>query len=83
MALTSIDINHFVQPFKKSNIFKGVFASDRLPSKFTLPAAFVINLSTHNSRGTHWVALYIKKTDTVNILTVSDSHQWRSTYYYL
>lgn len=61
MALTTIDISTFVNPFKRSNIFKGVFGSDCLPTKFTLPAAFVINLSTHDSRGSHWVALYIEK----------------------
>lgn len=61
MALTTLDIYKFIEPFKRSNIFKRVFPSDCLPSKFSLPAAFVINLAEHTSRGTHWVALYIQK----------------------
>lgn len=36
-----------------------VVASDRLPTKFSLPAGFIINLSPSNHPGTHWVALYI------------------------
>lgn len=30
-----------------------------LPNRFSLPAAFVVNLSPHGSRGSHWIALHI------------------------
>lgn len=59
MALSTLDIIDLIEPFKTSSIFKGVFPCDELPKYFTLPATFVINLSKHNSRGTHWVGLYI------------------------
>lgn len=62
MALTSVDIATFIEPFnKKPYIFKGVFACDNLPKSFTLPAAFVINLSRHDSRGSHWIGLFISE----------------------
>lgn len=59
MALTTVDINHLIEPFEKLGIFKGVFACDNLPNFITLPAAFVINLSKKNSNGSHWVGLFI------------------------
>lgn len=34
---------------------------DQLPSQFSLPAGFVINLSPGNHSGTHWVAIYINE----------------------
>lgn len=61
MALTNIDIKNILQPFQIHGIFKGVFPCDSLPSTFSLPAAFIINLSEHNSRGSHWVGLFIKR----------------------
>lgn len=61
MALTTLDILQIIDPFQKSGIFKGVFPSDMLPKKFSLPAAFIINLSHHDSKGSHWVGLYINK----------------------
>lgn len=48
-----------IDPFQKSGIFKGVFACDQLPHNFTLPAAFVVNLSNHSSRGSHWIGIFI------------------------
>lgn len=59
MALTNIDIRNMIEPFQIFGIFKGVFPCDTLPTQFTLPAAFVINLSGHDSRGSHWVGLFI------------------------
>lgn len=59
MALTSMDIIHIINPFRIGNIFKGVFACDTLPRNFSLPAAFIINLSKHDSVGSHWVGLFI------------------------
>lgn len=59
MALTNLDITNIIDPFQKNGIFKGVFASDNLPKTFSLPAAFVVNLSHHNTIGSHWIGLYI------------------------
>lgn len=39
------------------NIF--VVPSDLLPASFKLPAGFIINMSTSDEPGTHWVALTI------------------------
>lgn len=60
--MDTISIRQFVNPYQRRNIFKGVFACDCLPHSFELPAAFVINLSTHDEPGSHWVALYISET---------------------
>lgn len=59
--MDTVELYRTLIPFQKRNIFKGVFACDALPSKFTLPAAFVINLSPKADKGTHWVAVYIDK----------------------
>jgi len=48
-------------PHQSNNVFKGVYPCDRLPNTFTLPAAFVVNLSKHDEPGSHWVSLYINK----------------------
>lgn len=61
MALTTLDIRNMIEPFQRLGIFKGVFPCDGLPEKFSLPAGFIINLSKHDSRGSHWVALYIDR----------------------
>lgn len=61
MALTTLDLLEMLDPFRKNGVFKGVFPCDRLPEKFTLPAAFIINLSDHTSRGSHWVGLFINR----------------------
>ena len=57
--MDTISIRSYIRQYQKNNIFKGVFPCDSLPHNFSLPAAFVINLSPHNEPGTHWVALYI------------------------
>lgn len=57
--MDTIAISSFLANYQKKNIFKGVFACDTLPTRFTLPAAFVINLSPCDEAGSHWVALYI------------------------
>lgn len=61
MALTTIDIRNMIEPFQINGIFKGVYPCDLLPKRFSLPAAFIINLSSHKTRGSHWVALYIDR----------------------
>lgn len=64
--MNTVELYRVLLPFQKRNIFKGVFASDALPSKFTLPAAFVINLSPKTEKGTHWIGLYIKPNGTAH-----------------
>lgn len=55
---TSAIIN-VIKPYQNCKIFKGVFPCDSLPSQFSLPAIFVINLSPHTEAGSHWVTVYI------------------------
>lgn len=59
--MDTISIREYIRPHQRRNIFKGVFACDSLPNSFTLPAAFVINLSQPDEPGTHWVAIYISE----------------------
>lgn len=59
--MDTVELNNILLPFQKDNIFKGVYACDELPSKFTLPAAFVINQSPKSNKGTHWVGLFINE----------------------
>lgn len=59
--MDTISIREYIRPYQRQNIFKGVFPCDSLPTNFSLPAVFVINLSPHNEPGTHWIALYISR----------------------
>lgn len=62
--MNTVSINQFVKPFQRKRIFKGVFASNQLPSNFSLPALFIVNLSPSSQPGTHWISLYIDKMGT-------------------
>lgn len=55
------EINEYLNYKNSSKIFKGVFACDQLPEKFSLPAAFIINLSKKSEGGSHWVAMYFDR----------------------
>jgi hypothetical protein len=58
--MNSIELrNYFTKNDRK--MFTGVFAVDRLPQNFTLPASFIVNLSPQNSPGSHWISIYINK----------------------
>lgn len=57
--MNSVTIREFVKPFQRGGIFKGVFACDRLPVVFSLPALFIINLSPSTESGSHWITLHI------------------------
>lgn len=59
--MDTISIREYIRPYQRQNIFKGVFPCDSLPTNFSLPAVFVINLSPHDEPGTHWIALYISR----------------------
>lgn len=60
--MNTLEINSFVGPFNSEQQFKGTFPCDKLPSTFSKPAGFIINLSPAGTQGTHWVALYIDDT---------------------
>lgn len=40
-------------------LFKGVYASDRLPTFKNKPFSFIANTDGHTEPGTHWVAFYV------------------------
>nr|CAD2124556.1 unnamed protein product [Meloidogyne enterolobii] len=45
---------------KTAKIFKGCFPCDLIPnpSHLTYPAALVVNLDSHQLKGSHWIAIY-------------------------
>jgi hypothetical protein len=59
--MNTFQLIDYMQNSNTSNIFKGVFPSDKLPNSFSLPAGFIINLSPSTSEGSHWVAIYIDR----------------------
>lgn len=61
MSLNTLDLYKIISPFQKSDIFKGVFACDNLPKTFSVPAAFVVNLSKEYEQGSHWIGIFISK----------------------
>lgn len=52
-----------VSKHQHRNIFHGVFACDTLPHKISLPFLGIVNLSKKTEVGTHWVAIFIDKTE--------------------
>ena len=78
--MDTISITEYIKPYQKQNIFKGVFACDSMPSRFSFPAAFVINLSPHDEPGSHWVALYIGKS---GVAFYFDSFGMKATNFYV
>ncbi len=59
--MNSLELAEYFQGKNQKQIFKGVYSSNNLPNSFTLPAAFIINLSPTNLPGTHWVVIFIDK----------------------
>lgn len=59
--MDTVEILRFVLPYQRHNVFKGVFACDNLPTHFTLPALFIVNLSPKSEPGTHWVSIVIDR----------------------
>lgn len=57
--MNTIEIIKYVSPYQRNNIFKGVFACDKLPTRINLPALMIVNLSRNTEIGTHWVSIYI------------------------
>lgn len=57
--MNTLDILDYISPHGKCNVFKGVFACDTIPYRFSYPALFVVNLSKKAEIGSHWIAIYI------------------------
>ena len=43
-------------------IFRGVFASDRLPKEkdTQVRSAYIVNVDTHDKPGLHWVSIFVE-----------------------
>ena len=50
--------------YENKSRFNGVFSRDNLPNKIK-DGAYVINLDEHADTGTHWIALFCKKNESV------------------
>ena len=59
--LTNFEIQKYYDNEPK---FNGVFSRDNLPKKIN-DGAYVINLEEYADTGTHWIALFYKKNETV------------------
>ena len=60
-------INFEIQKYYENEPrFNGVFSRDNLPKKIK-DGAYVINLDEYADVGTHWIALFCKKNETVYI----------------
>lgn len=51
----------FLNKCKNNHFQVGVFAADRIPTKYKRPAAFIINTDDYGQPGTHWIAIFIPK----------------------
>ena len=59
--LTNFEIQKY---YDNEPRFNGVFSRDDLPKKIN-DEAYVINLHEYEDTGTHWIALFCKKDETV------------------
>ena len=59
--LTNFEIQKY---YDNEPRFNGVFSRDDLPKKIN-DEAYVINLDEYEDTGTHWIALFCKKDETV------------------
>ena len=59
--LTNFEIQKY---YENEPIFNGVFSRDNLPKKIK-DEAYVINFDEYADTGTHWIALFCKKNETV------------------
>ena len=59
--LTNFEIQKYYQNERR---FNGVYWRDNLPNKIK-DGAYVINLDEHADTGTHWIALFCKKNESV------------------
>ena len=59
--LTNFEIQKY---YKNEPRFNGVFSRNNLPKKIK-DVAYIINLDKYVDVGTHWIALFCKKNETV------------------
>jgi len=50
--------------------FLGVYSVDKLPVISSFTASIIANPDTSESKGSHWISMFFKKVEIVNILTV-------------
>ena len=69
--MNSIEINQVLKSLPETKLsFYGVYPLDRLPAgskTFSYPQCFVVNLSPHNKRGTHWCVFFQRQQNTLLI----------------
>ena len=66
-GLSNIFLNNYIRLRCKNLV--GVFSSDDLPSDpLALPCCLIINLSKRNQEGSHLIAMYIKKNDSIILI---------------
>lgn len=62
-----MNTSQLIQILKQANVHLaskhdvGVFAADKLPIKFSRPAAFIANTDESHAPGTHWVSFYFPR----------------------
>jgi hypothetical protein len=62
--MNTLEIDHVLKTHPSTrNVFKGVYASNRLPRRLNVPSASIGNTDPDDRPGTHWVALYIDVID--------------------
>lgn len=61
-GLTNIQIDHYLQDEPK---FAGCFSLDQLPKRISMNHGYIINLDKSTGPGTHWVAVWTGKTNTI------------------
>jgi hypothetical protein len=60
--MNTLEIDHVLKTHQSTrNVFKGVYARNRLPRRLNVPSALIAigNTDPDDRPGTHWVALYI------------------------
>ena len=58
--MNTLEIDHVLKTHPStSNVFKGVYARNRLHRRLSVPSASIGNKDPDDRPGTHWVALYI------------------------
>ena len=58
--MNTLEIDHVLKTHTRTrNVFKGVYARNRLPRRLKVPSALIGNKDPNDRLETHWVALYI------------------------
>jgi hypothetical protein len=58
--MNTLEIDHVLKTHPSTrNVFKGVYASNKLPRRLNVNSALIGNTEPDDRPGTHWVTLYI------------------------